>query len=189
MNKEITDWFNNDEEQRMLNNEEDGDIDIEDCPRISSSRLRLPKITMSLAENQEDQRQLAVLLASKQTIATRFLEAYEEEAITGHPKYKTTTKCGIFPYINRQENNFRLQNVRESSLLRRRRDNRYLTESSEKRGPFEMDSSQIFHDLAPNPSPQTSPGKFRFEIVTSFEELVVIHSPRFREHSTKSLLD
>ena len=175
--KEITEWFNNDKEQRMLNNEDCGGIDNEDCRKVSSSRLWLPTITMSLAENQEDPRTLAVLLASKHTRAT-----------TGHPQSKTTTKCGIFQNINQQENKFRLQDVRESSLLRRRRENRNLTVSSEKSCPFEMDSSQTFQDFALNQSPQkTSPAALflskieprdSFEMVSSFQEKHIGHAPR-----------
>ena len=255
MSGEITEKITYVDAQRMLANEE-ADPTSGVCKEIQVTLVT----SRILAENYEYSKNISEFPYARQRGERRSLNADEEGVTTGRNKEQS----GILHNLNQRRNRFCLTDVRESNLLRRRREKRSLNESkTEKGGPVEITLSEVasFQDqetisapqitlpldefgdvLSPGPSPrdQSNMGssfekKFsgratrdrdeigssflslklpssdesevgssspenvlghspqispclRIEMVTKFEELVIIHSPRGRERS-KSLLD
>ena len=183
-------------------------VDDEQYARISVDNLRIPKFTMQLAANQGNPKQLAALLAAQRMKKKRFLRAMEdddEKAAVDRPEYTKTAKNQCIFEDNQQEFKIYLQGVQQSSLCRRRMENRKREPSLAVCGPREMDLTKTPRDRSEmvqdslqsrfqekvrgySPvSPQTTPPRDHFEMVSSFEELVVIQSPRERARSKTGL--
>ena len=151
MSGEITEKITYVDAQGMLANEEADPISGV-CAEIQVTLVT----SRILAENYEYSKNISEFPYARQRGERRSLNADEEGVTTGRNKEQS----GILHNLrvrNQRRNRFCLTDVRESNLLRRRREKRSLNESkTEKGGPVEITLSEVasFQDQETISAPQ-----------------------------------